>query len=352
MLRTRIAAGGITALLIAGPALAQQPRRGTVEIGLFGQYTEFDDRFRLDNAIGIGGRLGVFLTPRWALEGDAGWAKTSDDGQPFVLGASPRGGDYNFTPLYFRVAYNIPVGSRSGVILGAHVVRLDYENTYEVGYGGLLGLRAGITPSLALRLDAIGDWNQTDTPTPDDPDGGSDITLTGRAGLSLMLRTSRPTPPPPPPPVVAEPEPAPAPPPPPPPPPPAPEPEPDRTAEVRSTMTQMIHFDFDKSDLRAEAQSTLDAKIPLFQANPEMRIRISGHADERGSDEYNVALGQRRASAAKQYLVQHGISEDRIEIVSYGEERPTCTEQNESCYQQNRRDEFEIIAGGPTFKMP
>ena len=117
-------------------------------------------------------------------------------------------------------------------------------------------------------------------------------------------------------------------------------------------MAQMIYFDFDKSDLRSEAQSSLDAKIPLFQANPGMRIRISGHADNRGSDEYNVALGQRRASAAKQYLVQHGISEDRIEIVSYGEERPTCTESDESCYQQNRRDEFEIIAGGPTFKMP
>ena len=101
-----------------------------------------------------------------------------------------------------------------------------------------------------------------------------------------------------------------------------------------------------------EAQAALDRKIPLFQANPSMRIRVTGHADERGSDEYNLALGQRRAAAAKQYLVSRGIAEGRIEIATAGEERPTCEANTEECYQQNRRDEFEIIAGGPTFTMP
>ena len=356
MLTPRIAAGSLTALLLASPALAQQPQRGTVELGLFGQYTEFDDRLRLDGALGLGGRLGVFLSPRWALEGDAGYAKISHDDQPFAPGAAPRpADDATYTPLYFRLAYNVPVGNRSGLILGAHVVRHDYEFTYEVGYGGLLGLRAGITPSVALRFDVLGDWNNSDTPTPDDPEGGSDITLTGRAGLSLMLRTSRPTPPPPPPPVVVEPPPPPPPaptpaPPPPPPPPPAPA---DRTAEVRSIVQEMIYFDFDQSDLRPEAQAALDRKIPLFNANPSMRIRITGHADERGSDEYNLALGQRRAAAAKQYLVARGVAEDRIEITTAGEERPAVPNATtEAEHQQNRRDEFEIIAGGPTFTMP
>jgi peptidoglycan-associated lipoprotein len=349
MVKTRIAAGSITALLLASPALAQQPQRGSVELGLFGQYTEFDDRFRLDPAIGIGGRLGVFLTPRWAIEGDAAWAKTSDDGQPFVAGASPRGEEYNYTPLYFRLAYNVPVGGRSGLILGAHVVRHDYENTHEVGYGGLLGFRAGITPSLALRLDGVFDWNKTDTGIFDGVGrplvtDHSDITIHGRLGLSLMLRTARPTPPPPPPPA-----PAPAP----PPPPPAPPTPPDRTAEVRAIVNEMIYFDFDRSDLRPEAQAALDRKIPLFQANPDMRIRISGHADSRGSDEYNVALGQRRAEAARAYLVQRGIAADRIEITSFGEERPAVPNATtEAEHQQNRRDEFEIVAGGPTFRMP
>lgn len=123
-------------------------------------------------------------------------------------------------------------------------------------------------------------------------------------------------------------------------------------AALRNDMSAMIHFDYNVADIRSQDQAVLDRKAAIMQANTAVRIRISGHADERGSDEYNVALGQRRAAAAKSYLVQHGIAEDRIEIVSYGEERPVCEANTEECYQQNRRDEFEIIAGGPTFKMP
>ena len=77
-----------------------------------------------------------------------------------------------------------------------------------------------------------------------------------------------------------------------------------------------------------------------------MRIRIEGHADNRGSDEYNLALGQRRAASARQYLVDRGIASDRFELVSFGEERPACvqTPMTEECHQLNRRDEFRIIA--------
>lgn len=358
MMMKRLAAGGITALLIASPAAAQQPTRGSVEIGAFGQYTKFDDRFELDNGLGVGGRLAVFLSPRWAIEGDAGWGKIQANDEPFVTGAAPRPcptadvcpDKWDFTPLYLRLAYNIPMGNRSQVILGAHVVRLNYDFTHETGYGGLLGVRVGLSPSLSLRFDALGDWNKTGTPTPDDDD--TDITISGRAGLSLMLRTKRPTPPPPPP-VVVEPAPAPAPPPPPPPPPPAPTVDTAGiAAQVTAVMTEKIFFDFDRSDLRDDARATLDRKMDLFQANPDMRIRISGHADDRGSDEYNLALGQRRAASAKAYLVQRGIDTNRIDIVSYGEERPVCTDASEGCWQQNRRDEFEIIAGGPLFRMP
>lgn len=143
--------------------------------------------------------------------------------------------------------------------------------------------------------------------------------------------------------------------PPPPPPPPPPAPTVDTAgiaAQVTAVMTEKIFFDFDRSDLRDDARATLDRKMDLFQANPDMRIRISGHADDRGSDEYNLALGQRRAASAKAYLVQRGIDTNRIDIVSYGEERPVCTDASEGCWQQNRRDEFEIIAGGPLFRMP
>jgi peptidoglycan-associated lipoprotein len=126
-----------------------------------------------------------------------------------------------------------------------------------------------------------------------------------------------------------------------------------RDAEtLRGTVTSAINFDFDKSDLRSDAQANLDAKIPILLANSNVTIRVSGHADERGSSEYNLALGQRRAAAAKRYLVQRGVAESRIETTSFGEERPMCTTADESCYAQNRRDEFEITAGGPNLMRP
>jgi peptidoglycan-associated lipoprotein len=120
-----------------------------------------------------------------------------------------------------------------------------------------------------------------------------------------------------------------------------------------AAITGPIYFDFDKSTIRSDAAATLDRKIPWLQANPGMRIRIEGNADERGSDEYNLALGQRRAASAKRYLVDHGIAADRFDLVSYGEERPVCTEHNEACWQQNRRDDFRIVTiGGPNIVAP
>jgi peptidoglycan-associated lipoprotein len=121
---------------------------------------------------------------------------------------------------------------------------------------------------------------------------------------------------------------------------------------LRTTMTSVINFDFDKSDLRDDAKANLDAKIPVFLANSNVTIRIAGHADERGSSEYNLALGQRRAAAAKRYLVERGVAESRIETTSFGEERGLCTTSDEACWAQNRRDEFEITAGGPMFTRP
>jgi peptidoglycan-associated lipoprotein len=121
-------------------------------------------------------------------------------------------------------------------------------------------------------------------------------------------------------------------------------------ANVRSALTAIVYFDFDSSDLTESARSSLEAKIPAMNANPGVRIRIAGHADERGSDEYNMALGQRRAAAAKRYLTERGIDGGRIDIVSYGEERPAVAGSDESAWQQNRRAEFEIVAGGESLR--
>jgi peptidoglycan-associated lipoprotein len=116
-------------------------------------------------------------------------------------------------------------------------------------------------------------------------------------------------------------------------------------AALRNTLTQMMFFDFDRAELTSEDRATLDAKIPILQANAGLRIRVDGNCDDRGSDEYNMALGQRRAAAAKRYLTDHGIDASRIEIVSYGREHPLAQGNDEASWAKNRNDQFEIVAG-------
>jgi peptidoglycan-associated lipoprotein len=119
---------------------------------------------------------------------------------------------------------------------------------------------------------------------------------------------------------------------------------------ARAALTATVHFDYDQADLRAEDRAILDAKVPVLQANPGVTIRIQGHTDERGSDEYNLALGQRRAASVKRYLVDHGIAESRMQTITYGEERPVAQGSDESAYAQNRRAEFEIMSGGQNLR--
>lgn len=125
-----------------------------------------------------------------------------------------------------------------------------------------------------------------------------------------------------------------------------------RVAEIRSTLTAPVYFDYDSDGLSDDTRAALDSKLPILNANPSVHLRITGHADERGSDEYNLALGQRRAAAAKRYLTQRGVSEDRIVINSLGEESPAMEGSDESAWSQNRRDEFEITAGGDRLTPP
>ena len=124
------------------------------------------------------------------------------------------------------------------------------------------------------------------------------------------------------------------------------------TEAVKTILATMIHFDFDKAIIRGGDAAVLDQKVAILQANSALRIRISGHCDERGSDEYNLALGNRRATAAKQYVTSHGIDASRIETASYGEERPIAQGHTEEAWAQNRRDEFEILSGGESLKQP
>lgn len=112
----------------------------------------------------------------------------------------------------------------------------------------------------------------------------------------------------------------------------------------REVNFQMIHFDFDKYNLRSDAIETLNENAKVLMENPDVKIKIEGHCDERGTVEYNLALGEKRATAAKDYLVKLGISPSRIETISYGKERPTDFGRNEEAWAKNRRDEFVVMS--------
>lgn len=120
-----------------------------------------------------------------------------------------------------------------------------------------------------------------------------------------------------------------------------------REQEAIAVITGTVYFDFDQAALSPEARATLDAKVPALQARPEFRIRITGHTDERGSSEYNLALGLRRAAELKAYLVANGIDASRIDISSMGEERPAAQGSDEAAWALNRRAEFIQVTGEP-----
>jgi peptidoglycan-associated lipoprotein len=124
-------------------------------------------------------------------------------------------------------------------------------------------------------------------------------------------------------------------------PPPAPPPQPSATdEELFSRNVKDVFFDYDKYDIRPDQQAALQADAQFLSQHPTMHFTIEGHCDERGSTEYNLALGDNRANAVKNALVQAGVSADRIRTISYGKEKPFCTESNEQCWQQNRRGHF------------
>lgn len=159
------------------------------------------------------------------------------------------------------------------------------------------------------------------------PDSSTTYSLTatgpgGSVDASATVSVTQPPPPPPPPPVT-----------------------PKATFDERlSSEVQDAYFDYDKSDIRSDAQATLTQNATAIKSIladfPNASIMIEGHCDERGSAEYNLALGDRRSTSAKEFLTGLGVPADRLKTISYGKERPQCTESNETCWQKNRRVHF------------
>jgi peptidoglycan-associated lipoprotein len=168
----------------------------------------------------------------------------------------------------------------------------------------------------------------------------SSVTLVALILTFLFVGCSKEEPPPPT--AEAQPRPA-APPPPPPAPAPTPLPGPSISQQAfQEFQNQDIYFDFDKYDLRTDARTTLDRKASFLNQNSSVRVQVEGHCDERGTNEYNMALGERRANAAKQYLTTAGISAGRLSTISYGEERPLDPGHTEAAWARNRRAHFVI----------
>ena len=344
----RYIALSIAALVAAVPIQAQ--RRGTVELGAFGATTSYDNNLLINNGSGAGLRVGAFLDSRWAIEFDG-----------TGMGASRSNGvsDIHVNSLSARLALTpLATGPLSWVI-GAGAVQTDYGTNSSYGVTGLLGAKYAFGDRVALRVDAITDYmperkdvntgvraglsffrqpsNRVQTVTVDRPMARAvlhedSVSATEQKRLRLAaanydaLRDSlRRTP-------LLNPNIA--------------------TFSAAQTMREMIHFATDSSILTATAKTTLDSKLAIFRDNPAMRIVIVGNTDERATDSYNIALGSRRAEAAKTYLVSKGVSPVRIEIASRGESQPIARGTSTDAQAKNRRAEFRLVVASDSLLPP
>jgi outer membrane protein OmpA-like peptidoglycan-associated protein len=344
----------VAAVAWAGTAQAQE--RGTVEFGAFGSYGRFDKALTLNTGMGGGGHIGVFLDPRWALEFEMGEMKATR-----TLGLA----DVNVGILSSRIVVSpIKTGALS-IQLGAGAggsIETNFLHSYSIN--GLVGFKMAFSDNVALRADLIADWlanndwksgqriqaglsffrgPSKETRTVEVPAAAVPCNCTQRAdsvsadeqarrrrweAMYNALRDSLSR---------------------------RPAPAPMSSESARTTMEERIQFEFDKSDLTPAAQAILDSKVAVFNANPTMTLFITGHTGNMGTDNYNWALGDRRAASAKAYLVSKGIAASRIQVESKGESQPVVNAPLASGMAENvpnRRDMFRIVIAPDVIKQP
>jgi outer membrane protein OmpA-like peptidoglycan-associated protein len=308
---------GVAALVWAGPATAQ--RRGTIEFGAFGSAASFDNDLSLRTGYGGGGRIGMYLHPRWSVEFEMAEMRAN---RPAGLR------NVNVGILAGRLmASPIKAGPISFLVGGGAGVSTETNFMHSYGVDALAGAKLALGSNVALRVDGVWDWLANE-------DWKSYKSV--RAGFSLYRHSSRMTrmtmAPPAAPMLMAR-------------------DDSVSAAETRrlrdsdlalralrdslsnapartmampsaatlSTMETQIHFAFDKSELSDSAKALLDEKVALFRDNPAATVVLLGYTDAAGTDAYNMALGARRAQAAKDYLVGRGIAESRVIMESKGE---------------------------------
>lgn len=325
-------------LVWALPAAAQE--RGTVEFGAFGSAASFDNSLSLKTGYGGGGRVGAFLDPRLSIEFEDAELRAS----------RPNGlKDVNVGILSGRlVGAPIKTGALSIIIGAGAGVSTETNFMHTYGVDGLVGAKLALNDHIALRVDGVWDWlaNQdwksyrsvragisvyrhparvlqmvtvvTQAPAPmiaheDSVSAAETRRLRDRDAALRALRDSL-----------------------------ANAPVATSAANVK-TMQATIHFGFDKSALTDSARAILDDKVQVFRANPTMNIGIRGYTDLIGTDAYNMALGARRARAAKAYIVARGIDASRVTIESKGDTQPVTRAEGVAAQAPNRRVIFQLL---------
>lgn len=330
-------------LLAASPAAAQE--RGTIEFGGFGSLSNFDDELRMDNGFGGGFRVGAFVFPRLSVEFDVSRKHADRPDGLRSVDAETFAARLTGVPLKF--------GPMS-VLLGAGAAHTDVQNdlTESEGFQGLVGLKVGLGSSAALRLEGVTEFNEDDVrnqalqmgvslyrhpggretaPAPQTPpraraepqrtDSVSAAETRRLRAVERRYRALRDS-------LAAG--------------------APTLTDSDRATLIETIYFQHDQSALSDTAQSILRAKVPVFRANPDLRIVVTGYASEPGKQGYNMSLGLRRAEATRDYLVSQGIARSRIDIVTRGEGDQLVVEGSVDVVEAaNRRAEFKILMAEP-----
>lgn len=348
-----IGAAIVVAATSASSASAQQ--RGSLELGAFISFNSFDPAYQMDNAVGIGGRLGSFLTPRVSVEFEANNGRAQ---RPGALA------DRSYRFIDARILWApIQIG-RASLLLGAGAQHADAnvnESWEDEAYGlhALLGGKFSINENAALRVDYTRYFNsganhgslkagislyrhptgkqttvsQTVTPAPMPPMVHSDSVSAAEtrrlraqeasyAALRDSLRSS---------PVA---------------------PFTASSVAALATMLEMINFEREKAELDDVSREILRDKVVIFNANPDMRIVITGYASSPGTDAYNMALGFRRATAAKDFLVSQGVAADCIEITTRGENNLLVEGADAVANAANRRGQFRLLVGDSYLVKP
>jgi len=349
----RVYAVGLAVLVWAVPAAAQE--RGTIEFGGFASAASFDHELSLKTGYGGGGRVGAFLDPRWSIEfEDAEMRATRPNGLR----------DVNVGLLSGRLV-GVPVksGAFSLLLGGGAGVSTETNFMHTYGVDALAGVKIAMADNVAFRVDGVWDWlaNQdwkayrsvrvgmsvyrrpsrrvetrtvtVTAPAPaavyvaheDSVSAAETRRLRNREAALLALRDSLRN---------------------------APRIVPTTTAAMMETMQASIHFAFDKSTLDDSAKTILDQKVAVFQANPTMTIVMVGFTDVKGTDTYNMALGERRAEAAKAYLVAKGIDAGRVLMESKGERQQIPNSAGAAGEAPNRRAVFRLLMTPDVIRKP